>query len=135
MKTRQTLARITLALATVMFPFLHAHSWDWEWTDTWNEAVATCGECGEEYTFYAESSSEAEEIAAEFFCECGSCLADVNEECYQEHHCEFCDNCIEEGEYHLLMAFTRKAGGKKYIADLGCTVVWKDGGISLRREE
>ena len=100
MKTRQTLARITLALATVMFPFLHAHSWDWEWTDTWNEAVATCGECGEEYTFYAESSSEAEEIAAEFFCECGSCLADVNEECYQEHHCEFCSNCIEDGEYH-----------------------------------
>ena len=90
-----------MALAIMLFPLLKAHAWEWEWTDTWNEAVATCDECGSSYTFYAESSDEAEEIAAEFFCEdCGSCTEDVNSDCYRSHHCQFCSNCIDNGEYH-----------------------------------
>ncbi|MBR4129765.1 MAG: Ig-like domain repeat protein [Bacteroidaceae bacterium] len=97
----QTIARMIMALAIVMFPLLHAHAWDWEWTDTWGEAVATCGECGAEYTIYAESSAEAEEAAADLFCDdCGSCLQDVNADCYREHHCQYCSNCIDNGEYH-----------------------------------
>lgn len=101
MKTYHTTMRMIMALAIMLFPLLKAHAWEWEWTDTWNEAVATCDECGSSYTFYAESSDEAEEIAAEFFCEdCGSCTEDVNSDCYRSHHCQFCSNCIDNGEYH-----------------------------------
>ena len=101
MKIFQPLIRMTAALAITMFPLLHAHAWEWEWTDNWNEAVARCEECGSEYTFYAEDGDEAEEIAAEFFCEdCGSCSLDVNEDCYHSHHCESCWSCIDNGEYH-----------------------------------
>lgn len=39
--------------------------------------------------------------ATEFFCEdCGSCTQDVNEDCYRSHHCQFCSDCIHDGEYH-----------------------------------
>lgn len=96
----RTIKRTMLFLFLSLLP-LGAHAWSWDWTDTWNEAVATCDECGAEYTFYAESTAEAEEIAAEFFCDdCGSCIQDVDEDCYRAHHCQYCGGCIENGEYH-----------------------------------
>ena len=102
MKTYHTTMRMIMALAIVMFPLLKAHAdWDWEWTDTWGEAVAWCEECGSQYTIYAESSAEAEAAAEELFCsDCGCCTADVNSDCWHEHHCRFCESCIADGEYH-----------------------------------
>lgn len=101
MKKKQSILRMAMSLVTLMLPLFYASAWEWEWTDNWNEAVARCEECGSEYTFYAESTDEAEEIAAEFFCEdCGSCSLDVNEDCYHSHHCENCWGCIDNGEYH-----------------------------------
>ena len=90
-----------MALASVMLPLLHAHAWDWQWTDNWNEAEAWCDECNTTYTIYAESSDEAESAAEDLFCsDCGACSEDVNPDCYREHHCQFCGDCIENGEYH-----------------------------------
>ena len=101
MKTYHTTMRMIMALAIMLFPLLRVHAWEWHWTDTWNEAVAICDECGEEYTFYAEHTSDAEEIAAGFFCEgCGSCIEDVNLDCFNEHHCLVCYGCISDGDYH-----------------------------------
>lgn len=102
-KQRRRWVKSLYAIVAViaMFPFLHAHAWDWEWTSTWGEAEATCGECGETYTIYADNSSEAEEAAADLFCDnCGSCSLDVNEDCYQAHHCIGCSSCIDNDEYH-----------------------------------
>ncbi len=102
MKTNLTFARITMALAIALFPFLKANAWDWEWTDTWGEAVAWCEECGNEYIIYADNSAEAESAAEDLFCsDCGCCSEDVNMDCYREHHCQFCDGCIDNGEYHV----------------------------------
>ena len=102
MRKNLTTMRMIMALAIVMFPLLKAHAdWDWEWTDTWGEAVAWCEECGSEYTIYAESSVEAEAAAEDLFCsDCGCCTADVNSDCWHEHHCRFCESCIADGEYH-----------------------------------
>ena len=102
MKKNPTTMRMIMALAIVMFPLLKAHAdWDWEWTDTWGEAVAWCEECGSEYTIYAESSAEAEAAAEDLFCsDCGCCTEDVNPDCFRSHHCQYCDICIDNGEYH-----------------------------------
>lgn len=101
MKKNLTILRMVMMLVAMTFPIPYANAWEWEWTDNWNEAVARCEECGSEYTFYAEDSDEAEEIAAEFFCEdCGSCSNDVNSDCHRSHHCQYCSDCIDNGEYH-----------------------------------
>ena len=102
MKTYHTTMRMIMALAIMLFPLLKAHAdWDWQWTDTWGEAVAWCEECGSEYAIYAESSAEAEAAAEDLFCsDCGCCTADVNSDCWHEHHCRFCESCIADGEYH-----------------------------------
>ena len=102
MKTYHTTMRVIMALAIMLFPLLKAHAdWDWQWTDTWGEAVAWCEECGSEYAIYAESSAEAEAAAEDLFCsDCGCCTADVNSDCWHEHHCRYCENCIADGEYH-----------------------------------
>ena len=94
-------SKFFLAIVFAMFSLQQAIAWDWEWTDERYVARAWCDECDSEYTIEAESSSDAESAAEDLFCSsCGSCAEEVNSECYREHHCQFCGECIDNGDYH-----------------------------------
>lgn len=74
---------------------------DWEWTDEHGKAEVTCDACGDVYTLEGmESSSDVEREIQSLFCSgCGNCSKDVNESCWEEHHCYLCGDCLDEGDY------------------------------------
>ncbi|MBQ9285112.1 MAG: Ig domain-containing protein [Bacteroidaceae bacterium] len=77
--------------------------WDWNWVSgDWGHAVAWCEDCGTEYDIEGcDSSSDAESAAADLFCSgCGFCSRDVNDDCWLEHHCERCGDCLDDGDYN-----------------------------------
>ena len=80
----KTLQQRMLFLLLSLLP-LDAHAWDWEWTDTWNEAIAICDECG-----LCESCAVYEEHRPE----CGYCFGDEVQWCADEG--EHCVNCCRD---------------------------------------
>ena len=99
-KRRRSLALLFMLL---MCALQAQADWDWKWVDgDWGHAIAWCGECGEEYDIEGcDSSSDAESAAADLFCSgCGNCSQDVNEDCWLEHHCERCGDCMDAGDYN-----------------------------------
>ena len=104
METTARKIRWSLILSLMMMFAQHAQAdWDWQWVDgDWGHAIASCGECGEEYDIEGlESSSDIDSAVDGLFCSgCGNCSKDANEDCWLEHHCERCGDCMDAGDYN-----------------------------------
>ena len=93
---------------------MHAQSienWEIDWSNHEIHVTLACEGCGydqEGIATYDDQDPDAalnwyiEYLSDTYFCSgCGFCKEENNSDCYKEHHCYFCDNCVDESDFCL----------------------------------
>ena len=79
---------------------VHAGIDNVEWVDD-DYAGLECDACGAMYfAGPVNSIDDAWSELEQYFCDkCGTCSAEGNDDCFFEHHCVLCWDCVSEGDY------------------------------------